>query len=350
MLELSPIRRIIPEPEEDSPAISFFENSHPIRLPSKNIVGKSQSPPTNSTMERTKRRPEETMQPPNQASQRLTSFRTLLSSADAGATSFDDFEEVLAQELHDVEDWMSLSRPAIEVLMIYAVRAIRAPIDTSRFENGLQYLSDLSELLDYHKASATASRLLDFLSSAYDSRSRDLLDVLRRLEKITTHSRADSSLQSDNPTRALVFHNDIDNIEGSMEQEQEEEEEEEEEEGDKKRDKEEQVEEEEQQQQQEEEEEEEGDKEKQDDDDDEKDEVQEEEVQVQEKEVQIQKQAKEEQQNQQDLEEIPIQTKSIHVACQTEFNTLEQENKRLKNALNHVDLLLSLKVASTGEY
>jgi hypothetical protein len=349
VLELSPIRRIIPEPEEDSPAVSFFENSHPIRLLSKNIVGKSQSPPTNSTMERTKRRPEETMQPPNQASQRLTSFRTLLSSADAGATSFDDFEEVLAQELHDVEDWMSLSRPAIEVLMIYAVRAIRAPIDTSRFENGLQYLSDLSELLDYHKASATASRLLDFLSSAYDSRSRDLLDVLRRLEKISTHSRTDSSLQSDNPTRALVFHNDIDNIEGSMEQEQEEEDEDEEV-GDKKRDKEEQVEEEEeqQQQQQEEEEEEEGDKEKQDDDDDEKDEVQEEEVQ--EKEVQIQNQAKEEQQNQQDLEEIPIQTKSIHVACQTEFNTLEQENKRLKNALNHVDLLLSLKVASTGEH
>ena len=58
------------------------------------------------------------MQPPNQASQRLTSFRTLLSSADAGATSFDDFEEVLAQELHDVEDWMSLSRPAIEVFKI----------------------------------------------------------------------------------------------------------------------------------------------------------------------------------------------------------------------------------------
>ena len=345
-LELSPPRRprqkLNSSPDvlhvEDIPSVLFFESAHAIPPPSSHItIGKSQSPPTQSPptmiMGRSKKKRTHTDDnntlsiPPNPASKRIISLRSGITTHDASSRYFSDFEEVLAQELHDADDWLCLSRPAIEVVMIYSVRSIQATQGSARYITGLSYLDCITDLLDHHSASSTSTKLLRFLASSYNTKDRQLLDILRRLEKIQTHQREDASFE--NASRVLTFeNNEINEKEKELEKVQEEEGEEGEGEG-------------------------------------EEQELQGEEEEVATKMIGIGIQT--------ELNIIPslplplplplpsmlgvdvgiqsdLQTKvkiaqSKSIACQTEFNSLEEENTRLKNNLRYADLLLQVNIS-----
>ena len=187
----------------------FFESTTQIPPPLVHIsTGKSQSPPTTTSLGRNKRqRPEAQDQEEvviSQTSLRILTFRDKLVSSDANHGSFDDFEEVLGQELHDEDDWMDLSRPAIEVIMIYAVRAVRSNGD--RYQAGVSYLRNLVDLLEYHQAKQTSEKLLSYLSTAYNSKDKQLISIVRRLERIKVHRRVDSKyFDFEESSRTLVF-------------------------------------------------------------------------------------------------------------------------------------------------
>ena len=125
------------------------------------------------------------------------SYRNKLTATDAGAASieFQQFEEILAQELHCENDWLQLSSPALECLMIYVVRAVRYNPSSERYEAGLSHLYSLTSFLERQDAAQTASKLLLFLDPAYDSQDRRILGLVRRLEKLCDHRRKNHQVQ-----------------------------------------------------------------------------------------------------------------------------------------------------------
>ena len=79
--------------------------------------------------------------------------------------------------------------------MIYVVRAVRYNPSSERYEAGLSHLYSLTSFLERQDAAQTASKLLLFLHPAFDSQDRRILGLVRRLEKLCEHRRKDHQFQ-----------------------------------------------------------------------------------------------------------------------------------------------------------
>ena len=104
--------------------------------------------------------------------------------------------------------------------MIYAVRAVRSNGD--RYQAGVSYLRNLVDLLEYHQAKQTSEKLLSYLSTAYNSKDKQLISIVRRLERIKVHRRVDTKyFDFEESSRTLVFEEEEEQEEQEEQEKQE---------------------------------------------------------------------------------------------------------------------------------
>ena len=124
-------------------------------------------------------------------SKRIVQFHDCICENDCYAPAVDEFIQLLDSELECGDDWLGLSRDALETIMAFATRCLRSHKTSVRFRRGIDYLGYCIDVLEYTSSKTMAKVLAKSLANwAYrrDS-SVDLLRLLRRLEKIKAHSR-----------------------------------------------------------------------------------------------------------------------------------------------------------------
>ena len=175
--------------EPDDP-VRFFHKGQQIREPTIHVLPKSMSSP------REEGGPSFSFGAnwKNTLSKKIIQFRDCIRENDCYAPAVDDFIRLINSELQEGDDWLNLSIEALETIIDFILRCLQSQTYSPRYNYGLTHLGYIIDVIEHTKERSMAKYLAKHLGGwAYRREAAPLLlHMVRRLEKLKTHSRTPS--------------------------------------------------------------------------------------------------------------------------------------------------------------